>query len=70
MNNSPEKSITLTISQRSELEHRLDAAVAELLGPAKKLSQGVLVTRLGPASFTVCLSEQVPYGTTVERVAW
>jgi hypothetical protein len=27
---------------------------------------GILVTRLGPASFTVTLSSKVPYGTTQE----
>jgi hypothetical protein len=27
---------------------------------------GILVTRLGPASFTVTLSTEVPYGTTQE----
>ncbi|MDP9888739.1 hypothetical protein LFT44_18950 [Arthrobacter sp. FW306-05-C] len=28
--------------------------------------QGILVTRLGPGSFTVALSTKVPYGTTQE----
>lgn len=62
--------ITLTVAHRSELEQRLYIAVAGLLGPAKELQQGVLVTRLSPELFNVSLSEQVPYGTTLEKVAW
>lgn len=67
---STEKSITLTITHRAELEHRLDSAVSGLLGPAKQLKQGVLVTRLSPESFNVSLSEKVPYGITLENVSW
>jgi hypothetical protein len=63
-----EIAITLTIAHRSELEQRLDIAVTGLMGPAKELQQGVLVTRLSPELFDVRLSEQVPYGTTVEKV--
>jgi hypothetical protein len=50
--------------------------IAERLDAAEKLAQkaalregiyGILVTRLGPTSFTVALSTEVPYGTTQER---
>jgi hypothetical protein len=50
--------------------------IAERLDAAEKLAQkaalregiyGILVTRLGPTSFTVALSAEVPYGTTQER---
>ena len=70
MTNGTERFITLTITERSELEHQLDTAVAQLLEPARKLNQGVLVTRCSPSSFTVCLSKEVPYGMTVESVTW
>lgn len=65
-----ERSITLTITHRSELEQRLDGAVAGLQEPAKQLKQGVLVTRLSPEMFSISLSDKVPYGTTVENVSW
>ncbi|MFF1254409.1 hypothetical protein ACFVYC_18215 [Pseudarthrobacter sp. NPDC058329] len=70
MTDSARHSISLTISRRSELEHRLDHAVTKLLESARQANQGILVTRLSPASFTVCLSDDVPYGTTLEDVTW
>lgn len=65
-----QRSITLTIARRSELEHGLDRAVARLLGSAKEMKQGVLVTRLSQDVFNVRISEEVPYGTTLEKVSW
>lgn len=70
MTDNAKNSISLTISHRSELEHQLDHAVTKLLETARQENQGILVTRLSPASFTVCLSEHVPYGTTLEDAAW
>ena len=65
-----EKSVTLTISERAQLEHQLDAAVARLFEPAKELHQGILVNRLSPEQFIVSVSEDVPYGIIVENVSW
>lgn len=70
MNYSSENSITLTIQRRSELEHRLDNAVGKLLKNAKQRKQGMLVTRSSLETFTVSLSEKVPYGTTMEKMNW
>lgn len=72
MNYSSENSITLTIQRRAELEHRLDTAVGKLLQNAKLRKQGMLVTRSGsgPETFTVSLSQKVPYGTTMEAMSW
>jgi hypothetical protein len=70
MNYSSENSITLTIHRRAELEHRLDNAVGKLLKNAKLRKQGMLVTRSSPDTFTVSLSEKVPYGTTMEKTSW
>lgn len=70
MNVDLKRSINVIISQRCELEQQLDTAVASLLEPAKATNQGVLVTRLGPRSFTVSLSEEVPYGMTLENASW
>lgn len=64
------KPIEITVDRRSELEERLDKAVAELLAPAKEMHQGLLVTRLSPAHFKIGLSDKVPYGTITERVCW
>jgi len=33
-------------------------------------TMGLLVTRHGPASYTVELNPSVPYGVTLERDAW
>ncbi|WP_223986193.1 hypothetical protein [Arthrobacter sp. NicSoilB8] len=60
----------LTIQRRSELEQRLDNAVGKLIKNAKLRKQGMLVTRSGPETFTVSLSEKVPYGTTMEKMNW
>lgn len=64
------QSITVTLAGRAELEHQLDAAVARLHEPARKLNRGILETRRSAESFTVCLSEDVPYGIIVENVTW
>jgi hypothetical protein len=70
MDHSSENSITLTIRRRSELEHRLDTAVGNLLGNARRRKQGMLVTRISPETFTVSVSDEVPYGMTLEKVNW
>lgn len=70
MNYSSENSITLTIQRRAELEHRLGTALGKLLQNAKLRKQGMLVTRSGPETFTLSLSEKVPYGTTMEKMSW
>lgn len=64
------KSITLTLSHRSEMEHQLDSAVKCLYAPAKDLNQGILVTRLSAESFDVCVSQDVPFGVIIENVVW
>ncbi|GAA3312887.1 hypothetical protein [Arthrobacter ramosus] len=70
MNYSSENSITLTVQKRAELEQRLDNAVGKRLENAKTRKQGMLVTRSSPETFTVSLSEKVPYGTTMEKLSW
>jgi hypothetical protein len=70
MNYSSENSITLTIRRRADLEHRLENAMGKLLMNATLQRQDVLVTRSSPETFTVSLSEKVPYGTTMETLSW
>lgn len=57
----------VTADEPHLLAERLDAA--EELVRARALMEGnhgILVTRHGPNSFTVNLSQDVPYGTTQE----
>ncbi|MGZ3387541.1 MAG: hypothetical protein ACXVB5_21925 [Isosphaeraceae bacterium] len=58
----------VTADQPQLIAERLDAA--EKLAQERALRQGshgILVTRHGSTSFTVALSEDVPYGITQER---
>lgn len=50
------------------IAERLEAAERSAQERAlREGSHGILVTRLGPTSFTVALSADVPYGITQER---
>ena len=60
--------LTVNARNRKSLDLELDAAVAKLrehalLGGAR----GILVTRYTSESFTVALSDDVPFGLTLER---
>ncbi|MDQ0823736.1 hypothetical protein QFZ69_004682 [Arthrobacter sp. V1I7] len=58
----------VTAGDPQEIAESLD--LAEQLAQEQALKEGVrgiLVTRHGPNSFTVALSADVPYGTTLER---
>ncbi len=58
----------VTADDPQEIAESLD--VAEQLAKEWALTEGVrgiLVTRHGPTSFTVALSADVPFGTTLER---
>ncbi|WP_104141302.1 hypothetical protein [Arthrobacter sp. ZGTC131] len=58
----------VTADDPQEIAESLD--LAEQLAQEQALREGVrgiLVTRNGPTSFTVALSADVPYGTTLER---
>jgi hypothetical protein len=63
-------SITLNIRKRSEMDSSLEEAVQALSAEARKLQCGILVTRTGAQSFTVSLTQEVPYGTTHEHAIW
>ena len=47
-----------------DLNAAVELAQQRAMGEGK---HGVLVTRHGPASFTVAVSGEVPYGITLER---
>lgn len=60
--------ISITIDRREDLEHHLDLAVGQAIRKAHASpNRGILVTRHDHSSFTIELSAEVPYGTTIER---
>lgn len=59
--------IRITAFNRSDLERKLDEAVAVAKDAAlRERSRGILVTRHHSDTFTVELSSAVPFGTTRE----
>jgi hypothetical protein len=60
--------MTVTASDRGSMNTELEAAVAKVREHAVLDGQrGILVTRHAPGSFTVALSDDVPFGLTRER---
>lgn len=63
-----DQGIGVTAVDRESMDLKLDAAVAEVREHALRGGRkGILITRHAPGSFTVTLSEEVPYGLTQER---
>jgi hypothetical protein len=64
-------SMDVVISERAAMEAELEAAVGRAREAAMKDgTAGILVTRKSPTTFTVAVSEEVPYGITQEQQAW
>lgn len=62
-----ERTYYVTGDNPQSIQEDLDAAVELARQQAmEERRNGILVTRLGTASFTVTLSDEVPYGTTQE----
>lgn len=60
--------ITVTVTDRNNMEHRLNEAEAVAKARAMREGrQGILVTRHGYGSFTDTLSDAVPFGLTYEH---
>lgn len=60
--------VTVTASCRQELESQLDRAINNGITKAlNSKSQGIVLTRHNYTTFTVELSHEVPFGTTLER---
>lgn len=56
---------------RTVLDRQLDSAVETAKAAAMQEGRrGIIVTRHSPATFTVGLSDDVPYGMTREQYAW
>ena len=62
---------TVTATDRASMERQLDEAVdAALTQAMHEGRQGILVTQHDPVSFTVDLSDAVPFGLTREHRDW
>jgi hypothetical protein len=63
--------MAITATDRSGMERQLDEAVAVARTRAMREGrQGILVTRHAYDSFTVALSDAVPFGVTLEHQDW
>lgn len=66
-----DRPIAVTVSDRRNMDRRLDEAVAVARTRAmSEARQGILVTRHDYGSFTVALSDAVPFGLTREHREW
>ncbi len=60
--------LAVTATDRDSMDLQLEAAVTEVRERAiQEGRKGILITRHAPGSFTVALSDEVPYGLTQER---
>lgn len=64
-------SIALTAADRTSMDRQLNEAVAVVREEAMREGRrGILVTRHSSGDFTVSLSDDVPFGLTLENQAW
>jgi hypothetical protein len=68
---TPEFTIALTVADRANMERQLDQAVSYAKTEAMiERPRGILVTRHSFESFSVALSDAVPFGETREHQDW
>lgn len=68
---TPDLTLTVTVTDRASMDRQLDEAVTVARARAmRERCRGILVTRHGHDSFTVALSDTVPFGLTRERQDW
>jgi hypothetical protein len=67
---TPELTLTITATDRSSMDRQLNDAVTFAQARAVHQRRGILVTRHGHDSFTVAVSDAVPFGMTREHRAW
>jgi hypothetical protein len=61
--------VDIHVTSRRALEEDLEAAVKHLQTAAMRTrTQGILITRHRPGTYTARLSEEVPFGVTMERI--
>lgn len=61
------ESIEIRVDTACQIEERLNVAVQNLQPIASGNRHGILVTRLGPGHYRICLSDEVPFGLTHEH---
>lgn len=67
---STENAIQIHVTSRRALEEKLEAAVKRLQTAAMQTrTRGILVTRHQPGAYTARLSDEVPFGITLERLS-
>lgn len=66
MDNTPLRTLNLTVERGQDLDRLLDAAVEQLMPAAIAEIAGVQVVRSGVGTYTASVSAQVPFGTTIE----
>ena len=67
---TPELPLTITATDRTSMDRQLNDAVALAQSRAMHEHRGILVTRHGHDSFTIAVSDAVPFGLTREHQAW
>ena len=61
--------IHIHVTSRRARDEQLEVAVKQLQAVAMRTgTHGILVTRHEPGAYTARLSEQVPFGVTMERI--
>ncbi|WP_217376192.1 hypothetical protein [Paenarthrobacter ureafaciens] len=69
METSVEDAIRIHATSRQELDEKLEVAVQQLQAVAMPArTHGILVTRHESGAYTATLSDQVPFGITMERI--
>jgi hypothetical protein len=68
MRTAPDLTAAITATDRASLDRQLDEAVdAAITRAIREGRPGILVTRHAHDSFTVALSDDVPFGQTLEH---
>lgn len=69
--NTTDLVLEVTATDKASMDRELDSAV-QIAREHAMLDgrRGILVTRHGAESFTVAVSEHVPFGLTQEKLAW
>lgn len=63
--------LEIVVTDAATKDSEIDSAVLTAREVAsKERLGGILVTRKGPATFLVAISDEIPYGTTQEQELW
>jgi hypothetical protein len=69
MQTSADDAIHIHVTSRRALDEKLEVAMKQLQAVAMRArTHGILFTRHEPGAYTASLSDQVPFGITMERI--